>query len=210
MSTNEEIPGTRFRMVWGVLIAGLVAVTLAAVISYLRPGDPDLDRFGAAPAFTLTSQTGSSFSSSELQGKVWMADFIFTRCGGLCPALAVRMRELQEELDGKDDWMLVSFSVDPEYDTSEVLGEYASNLGADPERWKFLTGERDTIRAISIRGFKLAVDENRDNTVEPIIHSQRIILVDADNEIRGYYDGLDSESMKKLLGDARDLIRAVR
>jgi protein SCO1/2 len=210
MNSDKEASGTRLRMVWTVLIAGLVAVALAAVISFLRPGDPDLDRFGPAPPFNLTSQTGQVFSSNALEGKVWIADFIFTRCGGLCPALAVRMRELQEELDSKDDWMLVSFSVDPEYDTPEVLAEYASNLDADPERWKFLTGERDTIRAISIQGFKLAVDENPENTTEPIVHSQRMILVDAHNQIRGYYDGLDSESMKQLIADSRRLIRAAR
>ena len=210
MSPGEDISGARFRMVWGVLIAGLVAVAFAAGISYLRPGAPDLDRFGPAPEFALTSQTGDTFTSAELEGKVWMADFIFTRCGGMCPALAVRMRSLQEEFEGKDGWALVSFSVDPEYDTAKVLAEYAANLDADSDRWKFLTGERDTIHAISIQGFMLGVGESGDNTAEPILHSQRIVLVDTENEIRGFYDALDDETMKKLIGDARGLIEATR
>src|ERR1700683_3737016 len=95
--------------------------------------------------FSLTDQSGHPFSDKDLRGKVWVASFIFTRCAGPCARVSANMARLQKEMAGKEVLMLVSFSVDPDYDTPAVLQRYAAHFGADPSGWKFLTGKRRDI-----------------------------------------------------------------
>jgi len=198
--------GGREKLIWGILAAALVAVMGAAILTAVRPRGPELDRLGPAPNFTLISQEGKPFSRDELLGTVWIADFMYTRCQGLCPILAQRMATIQGDLQGTKGWRLVSFSVDPEYDTPEVLTAYAAEHGADPADWTFLTGEKRTVRNIVTQGFHLAVQDSAGDAKEPTLHSQRIVLVDGKGEIRGYYDALDQDAMTKLVTDARRLI----
>ena len=156
------------------------------------------------PPFALTNESGEPFGTSALRGKVWVADFIFTRCESICPMMTAQMKNLQTELSGDPAWedlRLVSFSVDPEYDTPEVLAEYAADHGADESHWRFLTGTRAAIRDLSRRGFKLPVDDNPGDAAMPIVHSQQFVLVDRAGRIRGYYDSLDSERRAALVED---------
>jgi len=194
------------RIVWGVLVAGLFAIAVFALFTYLKPPIPELQRFGAAPPFTLTTQDGTSLSGTELLGKVWMADFMFTRCQTLCPVLSMRMKALQTGLRDRTEWSLVSFTVDPEHDTPEILNAYAQAQGANTELWTFLTGDKEAIYDLSISGFHLGVDDEGGTEVEPILHSQRIILIDGENEIRGYYDAQDDADMRQLLSDAKRVL----
>jgi cytochrome oxidase Cu insertion factor (SCO1/SenC/PrrC family) len=115
------------------------------------------------------------------------------------------MSELQKPLE-KTDIHLVSFTVDPEKDTPEVLRVYAEKLHAQPKRWDFLTGSRPAIYALTRDGFKLAVSDGSDETGMPI-HSTRIALVDRHGAIRGYYDALAPDAVTKLLADANHLFR---
>jgi len=110
--------------------------------------------YGRVPSFQLVNQNGQSFGSTQLAGKIWIADFIYTTCPGPCPMISTRMSELQKPLE-KTDVHLVSFSVDPEKDKPEVLRGYAEKLHADPKRWDFLTGPKSTIYDLSHNGFKL-------------------------------------------------------
>lgn len=159
------------------------------------------------PPFTLTRQDDRGFSRADLLGKVWVADFIFTTCAGPCPLMTQRMEDLQKKFREARDLRLVSFSVDPEYDTPEVLTEYASHFGARPERWAFLTGDRDTIYDLSIKGFKLAVgDDAGEDYDHMIIHSTYFVLVDRAARIRGYYDGTDPEKLAQLTKDIDELL----
>ena len=166
---------------------------------------PVLPLYGQVPDFSLTRETGQSLSGRDLMGRVWVADFIFTRCAGPCPLMTMRMAELQTELHNLDGVRLVSFSVDPEYDTPEVLARYAGDYGADPDRWTFLTGDRRAIYDLSIKGFKLAVATGGDYE-HLILHSTKFVLVDHAAGIRGYYDGTDPEDRKKLAADVRALL----
>jgi cytochrome oxidase Cu insertion factor (SCO1/SenC/PrrC family) len=155
---------------------------------------------GKLPQFTLTSEDGQAFGSRQLAGKVWAANFIFTRCPGTCPRQTSQMSELQTTLAaqaGWDDIRLVSFSVDPEHDTPEVLTAYARQAGADPGHWRFLTGPRDDIWQLSKVGFKLDVGEAPPDAFSPLFHSSSFVLVDQQGRIRGYYDGLSEEGVEK-------------
>jgi len=165
---------------------------------------PELPEYGAAPAFSLQERSARTIGSEQLKGRVWIADFIFTHCGGTCPVMTAQMRKLQDQLPAKIQ--LVSFSVDPTNDTPAVLSDYANRNGADPERWWFLTGERDAMYKVSKEGFKLAVDDTQGTESEPITHSTRFVLVDGAGRIRGYYGIEDAGAMTRLVDDAKKLL----
>jgi protein SCO1/2 len=114
------------------------------------------------------------------------------------------MARLQSRLP--EEIRLVSFSVDPEHDTPEVLSEYANRYNADSERWLFLTGTMDAIEKLSVGGFKLALDPTAGTEAEPITHSSRFVLVDREGRIRGYYGNEDPDALDRLISDAKRLL----
>lgn len=177
-----------------------------------EPGDTDPPILGAVPAFRLVERAGGVFSSAELTGKVWVADFIFTRCAGTCPGMSRQMEELQATLKALPRWKevrLVSFSVDPTNDTPEVLRDYADSYKADRRQWLFLTGPRQDVWKLTKEGFKLPVGEDTENLQMPITHSTRFALVDQQGRIRGYYDALDAAAREKLAADVEKVLAEV-
>ncbi|HJT80313.1 MAG TPA: SCO family protein [Chthoniobacterales bacterium] len=170
-----------------------------------RLASRNIPSFGQVPAFRLTNQNGQPFGSADLENKIWIADFIFTTCPGPCPIISSRMSELQKPFENTDV-RLVSFTVDPEKDTPEVLRNYAEKHHAQKDRWNFLTGSKSAIYDLSAKGFKLAAIEGNEETGMPI-HSTRMVLVDRRGQIRGYYDALAADSVTKLVADTRHLLR---
>ncbi len=181
----------------------------------LRSGTPEppLPVLGAVPAFSLTERSGKTVTATDLAGRVWIADFIFTRCGGMCPGLTTTLAALLRRLDaaGLPNTTAVSFTVDPTRDDPATLQRYAERFGADATRWLFLTGERDAVERLVRDGFRLSIAElppgERENSPEPITHSDRFVLVDADLNIRGYYHATEADAVERL---ERDLVRLVR
>jgi cytochrome oxidase Cu insertion factor (SCO1/SenC/PrrC family) len=161
--------------------------------------------YGSVPEFTLINQEGKNFGSTDLRGKIWIADFVYTTCPGPCPMISSRMSELQKPLE-KTDVHLVSFSVDPTKDTPAVLHTYAERLQAEPGRWDFLTGPQSTIYNLSRNGFKLAISDGSDANGIPV-HSTRMILVDRHGEIRGYYNAVEADAVTKIIADTTHLLR---
>ena len=164
-----------------------------------------VESYGTVPLFQLINQNGQPFGSAQLNGKIWIADFVFTTCPGPCPMISTRMSELQKPLE-KTDVHLVSFTVDPAKDTPKVLRGYAEKLHAEPGRWDFLTGVPSTIYNLSEKGFKLAVSDGRGEAGTPV-HSTRMILIDRHGEIRGYYNATEADAVTKLLADTSHLLR---
>ena len=208
-ATLDRAP-TRSGIVWKTTLILIPIVTLAVLlclrnveVTALR--QRSISAYGTVPGFQLTNQNGQSFGSAQLSGKIWIADFIYTTCPGPCPMISSRMSELQKPLQ-KTDVHLVSFSVDPEKDTPEVLRGYADKLQAEPGRWDFLTGAKPAIYKLSHDGFKLAVSDGSDAQGIPV-HSTRIVLVDRHGQIRGYYDATEPEAITKLLADTNHLLR---
>jgi len=168
---------------------------------------------GELPAFSLTDETGAPFGSLELSDRVWVATFVFTRCGSTCPKQTARMGGLQAEF-AKDPMekslALVTITVDPEHDTPEVLARYAKENNANPELWHFLTGTREAIWELSKSGFKLDVKDDPGNAEMPIFHSTQMVLVDTWGRIRGYYDGLSDTEIDRLRHDLKHVLRERR
>jgi protein SCO1/2 len=189
----------------------LIPLVTAGVLFWLRQlqvnalSSRPLPFHGTVPTFALVNQDFQPFGSRDLSGKIWIADFIFTSCPGPCPIISTRMSELQKPL-AKSDVHLVSFSVDPEKDTPEVLRIYADKLRKEPLRWDFLTGPVDAITSLSRDGFKLGISEGEQPESAPI-HSTRFVLVDRRGTIRGYYDALAPDGVTKLLADTNHLLR---
>src|SRR5262245_17276951 len=187
---------------------GLMLFSLAGVL-WLNLRLSGKNVFGAAPLpvlaqlpdFSLLERNGGKIGLSDLKGKVWIADFIFTRCPGPCPRMSARMASLQRDLAGEEDLRLISISVDPEFDTQEVLAKYAAQYQAEAGRWLFLTGERAAIHALAKSGFLVGgVDD-------VTLHTTRFILIDRQGRVRGYYSSSDEEELRKLTNQARALLR---
>ena len=208
-ATMNQAP-VRRGIAWKLILVLIPIVTLLLLL-WLRHIEVaalrqrTVSSYGTVPAFQLVNQNGQSFGSAQLAGKIWIADFVYTTCPGPCPMISSRMSELQKPLE-KSDVQLVSFSVDPEKDTPQVLRAYAEKLQADPARWDFLTGPKSAIYKLSHDGFKLAVSDGGNEQGIPV-HSTRMVLVDRDGQIRGYYDAAEADAVTKLLADANHLLR---
>jgi protein SCO1 len=187
----------------------LIPLLTAAGLLFLRQAQVarltshTLPKDGVIAPFQLIDQNGESFGSQQLLGKIWIADFVYSTCPGPCPMISSRMSETQKPLRDTDV-KLVSFSVDPEHDTPAVLRDYATRLHAQPDRWHFLTGDKNTIYRLSRDEFKLATGEG--GAAGPI-HSTRMVLVDRGGVIRGYYDATDADAVTRLLADTNHLLR---
>jgi protein SCO1/2 len=168
-------------------------------------GEP-LPILGQVGAFSLVDQQARGVTADTLRGKVWVAAFFFTRCPTICPRITRRMRALQIATSGSN-LSLVSFSVDPENDTPQVLLEYAKHYAADLQTWSFLTGDLSVVKRTVVDGFKLALDGKPDPNAENggIIHGSHLVLVDKNLAIRGYYRTDDEDDMKRLVDDAKRL-----
>jgi protein SCO1 len=165
----------------------------------------ELPPLGSVGSFSLTDQAGRPVSEGTLRGQVWAAAFFFTRCPTVCPRITRRMRDLQQAA-AKDSvkLQLVSFSVDPDNDTPDVLSAYAKQYGADLATWRFLTGDLEIVRKTSEQGFKLALDGKAKAGAEHfgLFHGSHLVLVDAAGQIRGYYRTSEDAQMAQLLKDA--------
>lgn len=184
-------------------VAAAALLLLACGCGNLSPVEP-LPELGEVPDFTLTERSGRSVSLPELRGAPWVANFIFTSCAGPCPRISSQMAKLQKAGADIEDVRFVSFTVDPETDTPGVLREYANRFGASPERWLFLTGEKQQLYSLILEGFKLALDDGQSETAgRPpsgvITHSTRFVLVDSNARIRGYYDSTEPDFETKLI-----------
>lgn len=161
---------------------------------------------GIVPEFSLTERNGRTVAKSDLLGSYWIASFIFTRCVTSCPVAVGELAKLQSDLP--KEVRLVSFSVDPEHDSPEVLSDYAEKVGADLDRWLFLTGDKSSLYRYIREGFHLAIRENSDgNPGWEVTHSPRFALVDPKGRIRGYYESSEPADMDRLREDVLRLSR---
>lgn len=196
-------------LIFGLFLM-LVGVALQQIGVQRRVGATLLPVLPGPPAFTLCAQDGRAFDSGQLKGKVWVADFIFTRCAGPCPMMTLRMAHLQESLRAKSDVRFVSITVDPDFDTPEVLCQYAQSFNVNSNQWFFLTGSYESIEKLALEGFKLTVQKQGDmpgGEKNPILHSSHFVLVDQVGRIRGYYDGEVPDRMNALRKDIEWLLR---
>ncbi len=221
METASSRNPTNRYFLWGVLVAamaGVLAATFWLGSTRSRTGGWDdrplegLGRFGTAPDFSLIERSGKPIRLLDLKGKILVVNFIYTRCKDSCPLQSAEMAKFQSDLKDLKEVRLISVSVDPERDTPEALSRYAERFHADPERWLFLTGQKEEIYRLAQEGFHLSAlpaSEVGQKSTE-ILHSSRFVLVDGEAEIRGYYDSTDPEALRRAQRHVRTLLRQRR
>ncbi|MBK8499838.1 MAG: SCO family protein [Flavobacteriales bacterium] len=174
-----------------------------------RDGSQVVDTiYHQVPPFTFIDRYGRPFTEKNVEGKIIVADFFFTTCATICPKMSVQMQQLQLKLDDPSyaDVVFLSHTVDPEHDTPEVLDAYARKLEADPDRWKFLTGDAAAIYRQGNTGYWLGALEDTLNP-ERFVHDSRFVLVDKQRHIRGYYEGTTMAGMNALAADLKMLMK---
>lgn len=152
------------------------------------------------PSYNFVDQNGKTVSSCDLTGHIYVADFFFTRCPGVCLILSDKMQKLQDIYKGKNDVKLISFSVDPAEDKVDALKDYANRYNVDDAQWHFLTGQPDSIYKIEVKGFKQDVLQNI-NGAEQYNHSYMMVLVDKEGRVRKCYDGTNSTTLNAITND---------
>ncbi|KAA9325968.1 SCO family protein [Adhaeribacter soli] len=154
--------------------------------------------FRKVPDFSLISQEGKTVTQRDLDNTVYVANFIFTSCQGICKQMSSQMTRVQEKFRQDPSVKIVSYSVDPTRDSVQVLQQYADRYNADPKQWIFLTGAKKEIYELAQHGYLLPVQESADGTVD-FVHSEKFILVDREKHVRGIYDGTSQKDVDRLL-----------
>lgn len=204
---NEKRKVDKSTLIWvglGVIIIAIAGINLWSAFDTEPEVSTKLVEANV-PDFSLTNQQGQPLQLSDMAGKIWIADFIFTHCLTICPAMTQEMARLQSEF-ATDPVYFVSFSVDPERDTVDVLSRYATAYGADDRRWHFLTGEKASIYQLAEHGFSLAAGHQGSE----ILHSTRFALVASDGKIHGHYDSRSKPAMLRLRRDVKTLLKNER
>ncbi|MBO1002243.1 SCO family protein [Pseudogracilibacillus auburnensis] len=156
--------------------------------------------------FSFTTQDNETLSLEDLHGEWWIADFIFTNCETVCLPMTHNMAQLQKELEKNDlSIEFVSFSVDPDFDTPEILKEYGEQYEANFDTWSFLTGyDVKTVKELSIKSFRALLKEPEYGS-DQVTHDIRFFLVSPEGEVVKGYDGTKSENIDKVIEDLKKL-----
>lgn len=208
-----------------LLLIGIFLLLAAGIYYMIRPSDRlpiyhpnQLDRRLVDPSvrgtkgehrtmdFSLTDHTGNTFTQNDVGERIVVTDFFFTTCRTICPKMTSEMERVQEAFKDEPRILLLSHSVTPEIDTVEALAAYAELHGADPARWRFLTGSRKQIYALARSSYFAAMDEG-DGGPDDFVHTENFVLVDPQRRLRGFYDGTDSNDVDRLISDVRKLLK---
>ena len=210
VSPSAPAPPPRFpALAWAAIFVAVGVILFLAWAQFQKAMEISrqmLPELAVVPPFALVDQTGAPVTNRDLEEQIWVTNLIFTRCTGPCPLMTSRMVELQLALQkrGVEGVNLISVTVDPEHDQPEVLRAYAESVRANPERWRFLTGEKNTVEDFVIKGLLQTLAEEPDGMPA---HSTHFVVVDGRGRIRSLQDGQDPEVVNKLLLDIGSLLR---
>lgn len=188
----------------GIILSSIglfFCASLFLVVAFGRSHSEPLPVLGSVSGFQLTDSNGKAYEADQLAGKVTIADFFFTSCKGICPVLTQQMSSLQKRFEGSPEFHLVSITVDPKNDTPETLAAYANENSLKLKNWDLLTGSREDIRGLLFDQLKIGLPD------DPLTHSDRLVLLDPDLNIRGYYSLSDPASLQKLRKDTSRLLQ---
>ncbi len=172
---------------------------------WIKPNDKSLDTFHKISDFNLTNQDGNSITQETFTGKIYVADFFFTSCPGICPKMTNNMTMLQEEFYTDDDVMLLSYSVTPEKDSVPVLKQFAISKGISSQKWHLLTGNQEDIYKLGRRDYFVEEDLGLEKDIKDFLHTENFILIDRNRHIRGIYNGINKTSINQLIADIKTL-----
>lgn len=168
---------------------------------WIGKGDDAYTGIHSIPPFSFTDQDGKTVTEKTVDGKIYVADFIFTRCGSICPKMTANMKILQDTFKTADDVLLLSHSVTPEMDSVPVLKKYAANRGVISGKWYLLTGNKDDIYRIAKKEYYAGDTIGYYQTNNEFLHTENFILLDRHRRIRGVYNGTLAFEIYRLIED---------
>ncbi len=172
---------------------------------WLQPNAEELENFHRISSFSLLNQEGDTLRSENLRGKIYVADFFFTSCPGICPKMTNNMALLQEAFLEDPEVVLLSHSVTPERDSVSVLKIYAEEKGVHSTKWHLLTGNRQEIYNLGRNDYFIEEDLGIEKDMDDFLHTENFVLIDQERHIRGIYNGLNKSDINQLIADIRTL-----
>ncbi|MCS7017567.1 MAG: SCO family protein [Cytophagales bacterium] len=165
-----------------------------------------VDGIHRVPSFSFINQDGQPFSDKDLEGKIYVTDFFFTRCPDICLTMSSELARVHEAMKDHPEVVILSHTVDPDFDSAQVLKAYAQRYGADTNRWIFVTGNKAAIYEQARCGYYIAAKPATSDTALDFIHSDKLVLVDKEKRIRGYYSGTKREDVDRLITEIQVLL----
>jgi len=158
------------------------------------------------PSFRFLNQDSVFVSQKDIEGKVYVADFFFTTCPTICPKMKTQMLRIYERYKDRDEVRIISHSIDPDFDTPNVLKDYAARLQVKAPKWNFLTGDKAALYTLGQKSYMVSAQEDP-NEAGGFVHSGAFILVDKNRHVRGIYDGTVEAEVNHLLEDMEILLK---
>jgi protein SCO1/2 len=172
---------------------------------WIASNSSKLQSFHKIPEFSLTNQDGNLITEKTFENKIYVTDFFFTFCTGICPKMTDNMGLLQEEFKNDESVLLLSHSVTPDHDTPEILQEYANAKEIIPGKWHLVTGDRQEIYDLGRTAYFVEEDLGLEKEAEDFLHTENFVLIDQNRHIRGIYNGLNKTAITQLIVDINTL-----
>lgn len=157
------------------------------------------------PPFELINQYGDTITENTFKNKIYVTDFFFTSCPGICPKMTNNMLLIQSAFEKDEEVLLLSHSVTPEYDSVPVLKHYADAKGVLEKKWHLATGNRAEIYELGRTAYFVDEDLGEPKGLEDFLHTENFILIDKNRHIRGIYNGLNKTAISQLIADIKTL-----
>ena len=172
---------------------------------WIDASDKSLDTFHRISPFKLINQEGDTITNNTFDNKIYVVDFFFTVCPGICPKMMKNMMELQIEFLNNEDILLLSHSVTPDRDSVPILKTYAEDKGILSHKWHLVTGTQQEIYKLGRKDYFVEEDLGIDKDLDEFLHTENFVLVDKNRHIRGIYNGLNKTSINQLIADIKTL-----
>ncbi|MEN8834407.1 MAG: SCO family protein [Polaribacter sp.] len=172
---------------------------------WISPDNDTLNEFHKISPFKLTNQDGKIITEQTFKDKIYVVDFFFTSCPGICPKMTANMNILQEEFLKDDDILLLSHSVTPEKDSVTVLKRYAEAKDVVSNKWHLVTGSQQEIYKLGRKDYFVEEDLGIEKDVDEFLHTENFVLIDKNRHIRGIYNGLNKTAINQLIADIKTL-----
>ncbi len=172
---------------------------------WLEADDPALDTFHSISAFSFANQDGDTISDHTFDDKIYVTDFFFASCTGICPKMTTNMKIIQDEFKDDEEVLLLSHSVTPNKDSVPVLKNYANQKGVISGKWHLVTGPQDEIYKLGRQDYFVEEDLGLEKSEDEFLHTENFVLIDKSRHIRGIYNGLNKTSIRQLIADIKTL-----
>jgi len=197
------------KLLW---ISGFFIVLMAAFYFFLFAGTDyykaKLPVLNYVQNFSFTDQNGKQLTQKNVEGKVYVAEYFFTTCKGICPKMNANMKTVYDKFKNESDFAIISHTCMPETDSVPLMKAYSQKMGADSSNWHFVTGSKDSLYKMARESYLLDNEKNNSlNIKDQFIHTQFFALVDKEGRVRGVYDGLKNDELEKLSKDIKDLLK---